>query len=192
MVHFGLIRSRLVYSIHFNPLRSYSIDIDFVRSTSVLFGPHWSDMVHYSILCSLQSNLVLFGLLWFYSAHSIHFGPIWSYSVHFSPFWSYLVHFWPIKLIRSFSVNIGPIWSHYIMYNLVLFCPHWSYLFNSIQIGSLCSNSVHVGPVWSNSVHFDPLWSYSVHIGISSIYPNFRFHVSLRATNVCTWYKIPA
>ena len=53
-------------------------------------------------------------------------------------------------------------------------------------------NPFHVGPVWSNLVHFDPIWSYSVHIGISSIYPDFRFHDSLRATNVCTWYKIPA
>ena len=158
---------------------------------------------HYFILLIFKPNFITTNVfllhfccvLRFSLSHSVLFGlfcPPLSYSVHFGFIRWTSFHFYPIESIRSFSVHIGPIWSNSTMSNLVLFGPHWSYSFHSIHIGSLCSNSVHFGLIWSNSVYFDSIWSYPIHIGISFIYPYFHFHVSLRAANVCTWYKIPA
>ena len=140
------------------------MDIDSIRSTLVLYGP----------------ILVLFSQLWFYSV-LCPLGPIWSYLVHINPLWSYLVHFGPIESFRIFSAHISPIWCHsiifqfgHIWFTFSLFSPFDPYWLTSFQFR----------PYWSKSVYFDPIWSYSVHIHISSIYPYFHFHVSLRATNV--------
>ena len=78
---------------------------DLIHSTLVQFSQHWSYSIHFDLIQSILSTLVLFGsfcLLWFYSIHSIHFSSIWSNlftSVLFCPFgpiqfiWIILFHF---------------------------------------------------------------------------------------------------
>ena len=157
LVLFGLFCPLWSYSVHFSPLWSYSVDIDSIRSTLVLYGP----------------ILVLFSQLWSYSVRFVHlvlFGLTWSTSIHFVP----------IESFRIFLAHISPIWCHsiifqfgHIWFTFSLFSPFDPYWFTSFQFGQY----------WSKSVYFDPIWSYLVHIHISSIYPYFHFHVSLRATN---------
>ena len=87
------------YSVHFFHFGS----IQSIMSTSVLFSPHWSYLVHFGPFCPLQS----------YSVHSVHLVPIrsiWSYFVH-------LVHFVPYSLIRSIwitSVDFGLLQSIFV------------------------------------------------------------------------------
>ena len=114
---------------------------------------------------SIQSKLVLFCPLQFYSVHSVtlvlicpfiliqstlvHLGPIQSihsYSVHIGPLQSYSIHIGPFCSIRSTSFN----WSNSVYYCLlqsysvhsVLFCPLWSYLVDSVQISPILSTSI--------------------------------------------------
>ena len=84
--------------VHFGSIQS-------ILSTSVLSGPHcfysvhWVQSVHFGLIWSIQSMLVLFSpfvLIWSTLVHSILFGPPCSYSVHFilfGPFMSTSVHF---------------------------------------------------------------------------------------------------
>ena len=101
--------SYLVHSVHFGLIQS-------ILSNLVLLG----------LLCPLWLTSVLFGpfgILWFYSVHFFHFGPIqlyWSCLVHFGLIWSYSVHFSTLVLVLicPFLFHISPIQS-----TLFLFGP---------------------------------------------------------------------
>ena len=67
------------------PLQSYSVDIDSIQSTLVIYGPIWSYSVNFGF------HLVFFST--------------WSYLVLFGPLLSYLVYFGPIKSFQSFLVH---------------------------------------------------------------------------------------
>ena len=155
---FSLIQFNSVYSIHIDP----------IQSTFVLFCPLWSFSIHSVYLGPIWSTLVLFGPFCPLST-SVLFGSLWSYLVHFvhfcsirsiRPLQSYSVHIALIQSTLVQSVYFNPIQS--IHSYLVLFSPPCSYLVHSVQFclfGPLCS-------IWSNSIHsnhFDSFWSNSIY-----------------------------
>ena len=90
--------------------------------TSILFGLIWPHLVFF-----------LLGLIWSYSVHSIHFGPIrsiWPYSAHIGFIRFTLVLFCPFVFIQS---------------NLVLFGLFGFIQFYSLQFSLIRSYSVHFG-----------------------------------------------
>ena len=130
----------------------------------VLFGSHWSysfhialvrlNLVQLSLFFPLLSHLVDFGI----RSNLVYFGLLWFYSVHVSPYWSYLVSISPFCLLKSYSVHIGLIRSS--RSNLVQFCqlgPLWCYSVRSFFWSSL----VLSGPIWSILVLFGLLVLFS-------------------------------
>ena len=102
-------------------------------------------------------GLFLLGLIWSYSVHSIHFGPIRSILftlVLFGPLWPYSAH---IGFIRFTLVLFCPF--VFIQSNLVLFGLFGFIQFYSLQFSLIRSYSVHFGYLvlfglsWSNLVH---------------------------------------
>ena len=94
------------FSVLFNPLWFYSVQIGPIRSilsTSVLFGRYWSSSVHYGPICS-------------YSVHYVHFGPNMSIR-------SFLVHIAPLCPIQSTSILFGHIlFIQFTLFHLVYLC----------------------------------------------------------------------
>ena len=138
---FDLIQSTSVLFSPFSTHWPYSVHIGHILSTLVLFGPHWSYLVHYLS----------------YSVHYVHFNPfgpirsIFSTLVLFGlvcPLRSYLVLLYPFCPLHSYSVPFSPIQSI-----LPLFCPIlsiWSTLFHSVQF----SPFDHFDPFLSTSIYF--------------------------------------
>ena len=125
LVLFGPILSISSTSILFGPLGPLG-HIQSIFPTLVLFSPlrstlfefspfnlHWLYSVQFG---SIQSNLVLFGPLWFYLVfflvHCIHFSPLQSYSGHlvcFGHIWSIfstMVLFSLLRSIRSYLAQL--------------------------------------------------------------------------------------
>ena len=106
-------------------------------------------LVHFGLILSILSTLVLCS----------QFDPNWSYFVHFNPIQassSYLVHFvlfgpnLSFVLIRSTWVPFNPIQSTLV--HFVLFSPTWSNSVHHDPIRStsiICSNSVHLHSIRS-------------------------------------------
>ena len=148
-----------VHSVDFSPHWLYSVHIDPILSTLVLFNPHWSYQ-------SILFTLVLFNPIYCYS---IHFGFIWSYSAHigpilstlvlFSSHWSYSVHFGLICPLQSNLFSFSPLCPFIlILSTLVLF---WSILFLFSPILSIRSTLFDLvqhgpfGPLRSILVYFN-------------------------------------
>ena len=140
-----------------------SVQYGLIRSD---FGPLWYYSVQFGLLCSLNSNLVLFGPIQLYS---IQFGHIRFYSVYSFYFSS----------IRSTFVLLGPIQFYWV--NLVIFSQ---LCFYSVQFGHIRSNLVICSQLCFYSVQFSHIRSYSIgrvlrlHATISS-----RFHIPFDGLN---------
>ena len=181
LVLFGSLWFHSIHSVHFGSIRStlvclfFLVDIGLIRSipsTSVLFNSFYP----------LRSTLVLFGPLWLYSVHSVHFGsiqscsvcfgPIWSTLVLLGPFWSYSVHSVYFGLIRSIQSTLVLFFLFCLLLsNFVLFGPFgllFSYMVHISLVRSILSTSINFSSIryiLPTLVLFSLLWPYTVHFG---------------------------
>ena len=106
-VHFGQTRSIISISVIFGLILFYSVHCGTFGLISVHFGSMQS--IRYTLFYSVPS--VLFGPLWSYL---VHFTELWSYSVHlvyslrFGPFRSYSVQFVPTLSTLVHCIIFGP------------------------------------------------------------------------------------
>ena len=169
--------------VQFSSIRSYSIHIGCILSTLVLFGPHWSYLVHSVYFSPLQFYLgysVLFGLFWSILSTLVLVCPHWSYSVQFDPIQSItstLDLICPFILIRSPSILFGVNWP--TMFYLVSLGLIRSTLFPFSSILSIRSDLFHFiqfGPFVSTLVQFSQFWSIFVDL------PKGKRHVYVEST----------
>jgi len=154
LVHLGPIRSipstlllfypLQSYSLHIGPmlfcsLRSSTVNIGPIQSTSVLFSPTWSYSILFVPIRSIMSTLVQICLFVLIRSTSIPlnpfqytlvhcpirsilvpFSPPCSYSTLFCPFgplhfiWSNSIHLYPSQSIQTTSVRFGLLWSIFL------------------------------------------------------------------------------
>ena len=95
-------------------------------NSKVLFGPHYSYLVHVGPFCPFWFYLVHIGSIWSNLS-------TWSYLVDIGPIHSTMVLFGPTWSTLFYSVHFGPIWS-----SLFPFCPIFlfirSTLFHLVQL----------------------------------------------------------
>ena len=127
-----------------NIQKYYLLNFGPIRSTLVLFGPLWSNLLYNgpNVFTS-----VLFSPLWSYSIlfGSIRstfflFGLYWSSCIHFSPIRSTLVLFIPNYLPWSTSVILEPFNPLHSLFGP--FCPLWFYFVHIGLISSILSTLV--------------------------------------------------